>query len=57
MTLLPVYSDCVQYKDKRGRVFWRFMDRVRRILTDIWARVFAGDLAASKDITITIKVA
>ena len=59
-TFLPVYSDCVQYKDtrgkdRRGHVFWRSMDRVRHIITDIWAKVFACDLKASEDIAIAIK--
>lgn len=54
-TFLPVYSDCVLYKDRRGHVFWRSMDRVRCILTDIWAKAFSMEWAASNDIAITIK--
>jgi len=54
-TFLPVYSDHVRYKDRRGHLFWRSMDRVRFIITDIWAKVFAGDPKASKDIATTIR--
>ena len=50
-----VYLDCVQYKDRRGHVFWRSMDRVLRILTEIWAKAFAADEFASRAIARTIQ--
>lgn len=52
---LPVYSDCVEYKGRRGRVFWRSMDRVRHILVDIWAKAFAADPTAKRDIDVAIR--
>jgi hypothetical protein len=52
---LPVYLDCVSYKHRRGRVFWRSMDRVREILVDIWAKAFEGAPAASRVIASAIK--
>lgn len=55
-TFLPVYlDDGVQYRDRRGRVFWRSMDRVRNLLTDVWARAFAADPAASRDIAVAVR--
>lgn len=57
---LPYYYDCVQYVDhkygdKRGRVFWRSLDRVRRILVEVVAKAFTQDAAAKRDIDIAIK--
>lgn len=52
---LPVYLDCVLYKDRRGHVFWRSMDRVLNIIVNIWAKAFSTDPDASKDIALTIR--
>ncbi|KAF2669760.1 hypothetical protein BT63DRAFT_425432 [Microthyrium microscopicum] len=54
-TFLPVYTDCVYYKDRRGHVFWRSMDRVRSIITDIWAPSFAGDPIATEHVKLTVR--
>ncbi|KAJ7279153.1 hypothetical protein C8J57DRAFT_1305717 [Mycena rebaudengoi] len=55
-TFLPVYlDDGVQYRDRRGHVFWRSMDRVRNLLTDVWAQAFAADPAASRDIAVAVR--
>ncbi|KAF7125301.1 hypothetical protein CNMCM5793_001479 [Aspergillus hiratsukae] len=52
---LPVYSDCLRYhSDRRGRFFWRSMDRVRLILENIWAKAFKDDAVAYKQITSAI---
>jgi hypothetical protein len=54
---MPYYYDCVQYVDqkygdKRGRVFWRSMDRVRCILVNVVAKAFTQDATAMRDIEI-----
>ncbi|KAK4496822.1 hypothetical protein PRZ48_012806 [Zasmidium cellare] len=59
-TFLPIYSDQIRYergtdKAKRGYVFWRSMDRVYRILVEVWAVAFSSDSDALKDIQIAIK--
>lgn len=53
-TFLAIYHDCVCYKHRRGHVFWRSMDRVRLMLTEVWAAAFADDPASSEDIAIAI---
>ncbi|KFY72862.1 hypothetical protein V498_10071, partial [Pseudogymnoascus sp. VKM F-4517 (FW-2822)] len=54
-TFLPVYYDSVSYGGRRGDIFWRSMDRVRCILSDIWAKAFATDVKSSGDIALAIR--
>ncbi|KAH7096042.1 hypothetical protein FB567DRAFT_48224 [Paraphoma chrysanthemicola] len=59
-TFMPYYHDCIKYVDqehgdKRGRVFWRSMDRVRCIVVEVVAAAFAQDATAMRDIKIAIK--
>lgn len=57
---MPYYYDCVQYIDrqygnKRGRVFWRSMDRIRCILINVVAKAFAEDLVIKHGTELAIE--
>jgi hypothetical protein len=57
---MPHYYDCVQYVDKhygdkRGRVFWRSMDRIRCILINVVAKAFTEDPIARRSTALAIK--
>lgn len=54
-TFFPIYYDCVHYDGRRGGVFWRSMDRVQRIITDIWAKAFKDHPTASQGIADVIR--
>ncbi|KAF4451527.1 hypothetical protein FALBO_16313 [Fusarium albosuccineum] len=41
-SFLPLYVDSVQYKDYRGGVFWRSIDRIIYMLKDIWVEAFSS---------------
>ncbi|KAK3324498.1 hypothetical protein B0T19DRAFT_428721 [Cercophora scortea] len=52
---VPVYIDSVQYKGQRGSLFWRSIDRVTHMLSDIWLPAFEGTSPAGDKVKKAIE--
>lgn len=40
VSFLPIYVDSVEFNDKRGGLFWRSIDRIIAMVSNIWLPVF-----------------